>query len=352
MDEAKAAALTAKVDNLRTRVERLHESLRTLRKRDAERQAHAVAMAEAVLPLRLAALRRDSAKQAAAQVRAADFMTRSASYRETVRDADSRVSGCVGPVDASGLRFWIPPQRAVDGKPDLAARTAAGHLPLKEILGRRVLAVGTVMLDIGANIGTTSIPRAALGDFQQIYAAEPEPANFACLVQNTIANGLEGIVLPDRVAIGASNGDMRFALMPRIGGHRLATAGDLERDAETVAVPCRTLDAWIMSLGIDPHAIAFIKCDVQGWEPQVLAGAPDTLAKRHIVWELEVSPKHLTEAGSSLAALCGLISRSFDRFIDLRASDMLARPTAEIETSLGDVAADRRYTNLLVYNVA
>ncbi len=356
-DKYKAAALAAKVENLRTRVERLHESLRTLRTRSAERDAEAVALAEGILPLRLAALRCDESKQKEAQARAVDFMARSASYREAVDAGNARVDDCVGPVDLNGLRFWIPRQRASDGKPDLASRTAAGYLPLKEILARRSVAVGAVMLDIGANIGTTSIPRVALGDFQRVYAAEPEPANFACLVQNTIANGLEGIVFPDRVAIGAATGEMAFSIAPRIGGHRLATRGDTDAHAEMIPVPCRTLDAWIASLGIDPYAITFIKCDVQGWEPQVLAGATATLAKPHIAWELEVSPKHLAEAGSSVDEVCGLIVRHFGRFIDFRAPEVRPRPTAELAASLNDLAGQhlsgqRRYTNLLVYNVA
>jgi FkbM family methyltransferase len=209
------------------------------------------------------------------------------------------------------------------------------------------------MLDIGANIGTTSIPLVVLGDFQQVYAAEPEPANFACLVQNTIANGLEGLVLPDCVAIGSSNGERTFLRAPRIGGHRLATNGDMELHPELMmTVPCRTLDSWIASLGIDLDAIAYIKCDVQGWEPHVLAGAAAALAAQHIVWEVEVSPKHLTEAGSSVRDLCELLRRHFSRHIDVGRSDARPRPISELEASLDDVPQARRYTNLLVYNVA
>ena len=50
-DKDKAAAQAAKIENLRTRVERLHESLRALRTRSAERDAEAVALVEGILPL-------------------------------------------------------------------------------------------------------------------------------------------------------------------------------------------------------------------------------------------------------------------------------------------------------------
>src|SRR5688572_23080326 len=105
MDESKAAALAAKVENLRTRVERLHESLRELRTRDAERQAHSIAIVETILPLRLAALKQDSSRQASARARAADFMGRSTAYRDAVHESDARVADCIGPIDANGLLF-------------------------------------------------------------------------------------------------------------------------------------------------------------------------------------------------------------------------------------------------------
>jgi FkbM family methyltransferase len=210
------------------------------------------------------------------------------------------------------------------------------------------------MLDIGANIGTTSIPRVVLGDFQYVYAAEPEPANYLCLVQNIVANGLEGFVLPDRVAIGSADTDVALGRSPRIGGHRVAPVSDLDEAArgfvDTITVRSRTLDTWIESLHIDPALIGFIKCDVQGWEPQVLLGAERTLGHRHIAWEMEISPKHLREAGSSLTELCRIIAARFDRFIDNRGEGPRDRPTSELEASLGYLGQRRSYTDVLIYN--
>jgi len=115
-------------------------------------------------------------------------------------------------------------------------------------------------------------------------------------------------------------------------------------------VPCRTLDNWIDSIGVDPALVAFVKCDVQGWEPRVLEGARRTLQQRHIAWELEVSPKHLRHAGSSLQDVCGLVRAHFDRFTDLRGHGRRDRPTSELEASLAYLVTRRRFTDILVYN--
>lgn len=132
-----------------------------------------------------------------------------------------------------------------------------------------------------------------LGDFQCVYAAEPEPANYTCLVQNIMANGLTGFILPDRVAIGLASGRVAMELSPSIGAHRLVDGREVSAGPAPpghVIVRSLTLDSWIDYLALDRSLIAFIKCDVQGWESNVLAGAPRTLQHRHIAWQLEVSP--------------------------------------------------------------
>src|SRR5207237_8682550 len=109
-----------------------------------------------------------------------------------------------------------------------------------EILETRELAVGRVMIDIGANVGTTSIPRALLGDFTCVYALEPDPANYACLVRNTVFNGVRGLVLPDRVAIGDSHGELTLRRV-KSGTHHLVTRASAVREDGRVAAPCLAL---------------------------------------------------------------------------------------------------------------
>jgi len=300
--------------------------------------------------VRRAALMR-SARRATACALEAQFADRSEAYRHARELGGRRTERSHGPCVAHGLQWWIPSAGLLDPH-SLGGRLVEGRLPFKTILATRELAQGTIMLDIGANIGTTSIPRVVLGDFQYVYAVEPEPDNYACLVQNILANDLGGFVLPDRVAIGAADGELTIELGSRTGAHRVVGDGSIGMGPKRVVVPARRLDTWIDSVGIEPAAIAFIKCDVQGWECQVLEGASRTLEERHIVWQFEVSPKHLRKAGSSLSAFCDLVRCKFDCFIDLNGHGPHNRPTSELAAALDDLGSSRRFTDILVYNTS
>jgi FkbM family methyltransferase len=255
------------------------------------------------------------------------------------------VSGATG-----GLRWAVPAK--VDHPDTLTERLVGGsRLPLEEILRARELAVGRAMIDIGANVGTTSIPRVVLGDFGWVYAIEPDPANYACLFNNVVVNGLRGLVLPDRVAVGDTNGEMTLR-MQATGTHHLVTRASDVSDSERVTVPCLTLDTWVDRMGIDLADVAFIKSDTQGWDARVLAGASRVLSQKHIAWQIEFSPAMLERSGRSLDEVYALLQQHFTHFIDLRGeSGAHVRPASELRTALAYVGKSRRkYTNVLLYS--
>jgi len=342
-------------DVLSERLKRSERQRGVLRRRlDARRQrARAMqpdeAVLEHILPLRHAAMlaanhdRRDARESA--------FVARSASYRDALVDADA-IPAAVERIVLSGLTWWVPAE--ADDIEGIAHRLhARRRLPLAEILETRELAVGRAMIDIGANLGTTSIPRALLGDFHWVYAIEPDPLNYACLVRNIVGNGVRGLVLPDRVAIGDVNGEMTMR-MRRSGTHHLVTRAEHVSEDERIVVPCLTLDTWVDRIGIDLADIGFIKSDTQGWDARVLAGAKRVLAQRHIAWQIEFSPAMLDRSGKSVDELFRLLEGHFTHFIDLRREGgARVRGTQELRASLDGIGASgRRYTNLLLYNAS
>jgi FkbM family methyltransferase len=194
----------------------------------------------------------------------------------------------------------------------------------------------------------TSIPRVILGDFQYVYAAEPDPANYHCLAHNVLANGLRGLVLPDRLAIGAKDGTAILHRTTAIGQHRISR---LRQSANDVDVQCLTLDSWIQRLEVDVHALAFVKVDAQGSEADVLRGAPKLLSSPHIAWQLEFSPSLLKKAGSTAAELIELMERHFAWFIHPGTpTTPRARPIGEIREALH--AMTGRFTDVVLYNTA
>jgi FkbM family methyltransferase len=342
-------------DVLSGRLKRSEAQRAVLRRRLNARRQRARAMQpdeavlEHILPLRHSAIL--AANHDGRDVRESAFAQRSASYRDALENAD-QTTVSAGRVVVAGLTWWVPVE--ADDTEGIAHRLGARRrLPLAEILETRELAVGRVMIDIGANVGTTSIPRALLGDFNWVYAIEPDPLNYACLVRNIVSTGVRGLVLPDRVAIGDTNGEMTMRLR-RSGTHHLVTRAEHVSEGQRMVVPCLTLDSWVDRIGIDLSDVGFIKSDTQGWDARVLAGAERVLARRHIAWQIEVSPAMLERSGKSTAEVVALLERHFTHFIDLRRKEgARVRGTKELRASLDDIGmAGRSYTNLLLYNAS
>lgn len=204
-------------------------------------------------------------------------------------------------------------------------------VPWELIQKVRAVTVGGIMLDIGANIGQTCVPRILLGDFQVIHAAEPEPTNYARLETAIQANGVSGFVVPERVAIGSRDGALRLRV-----GHYRSHATVADGDPDSVEVPSLTLDSWIARLGIDPDAISFVKTDTNGGELDVLRGAAGLLSRRRAIWQVEVAPSLMARLNTTLGMLTDELRRHFTHFIDInhKAPGDIVRPIDDLTEAL------------------
>jgi FkbM family methyltransferase len=286
------------------------------------------------LPLRLAAARH-RATLPEARARLQQFTAASASYAtalDDVRDLDAHVG--VVPVD--GLTWSVPLSDPGD-RAAVERYTQHQDFPYRAITQTRELGLGGIMLDIGGNNGRMSIPRVILGDAQAVYCAEPEPLNYACLVRNVRDNGLEGLVLPDRVAIGSENTTVRLVRAKSPGGHKVIDPG-MRSKRETIDVPSLTMDTWCARLGIDLQQVSFVKVDAQGSEVHVLRGAGRLLACRHVAWQIEIDPSLLGDRGFRVDDLYDLLRRHFTHYVDLNRRAKGARVR-----SIDDVAAGLAY---------
>lgn len=171
-------------------------------------------------------------------------------------------------------RFYLEPDR-VD---NIKSQLRAGHLwePHNRELLKRYVRFGSVMLDLGAHIGTHAILASRLvGPQGRVYAFEPQKKIYRELVWNLRLNGLTNVI-PLRFAVGASNGVVRMDVPPATneGGTAVGSGGD--------PVELRTLD----SFGF--RDVSVLKLDVEGFEDQVLEGARATLAREKPVLLLEI----------------------------------------------------------------
>jgi FkbM family methyltransferase len=251
----------------------------------------------------------------------------SPAYVAAVADAPAVWGESAYRMRIGNLHWWMPVLRPRPEGPS-AARLAKQRFPYRALTQTRELTLGGVMLDIGANLGRMSISRVVMGDVVAAYCAEPDPLNYACLVGNIVENDLQGLLLPDRLAIADRDGKAILRRGRASGGHRVlrddGTVADSPRDSEGapsdadfVEVACLTVDTWMSRLRVDPDAVTFVKVDVQGSEMRVLQGASSLLARRHAAWQLELDPALLKVAGTSIADVCAKAQHHFTHFIDL-----------------------------------
>ena len=290
------------------------------------------------------------AVHANARAAASRLENTSSAYREALARVHGAADGLVR-TDLEGLTWWVPIHPSIS---DEARKRFVGkqRLPFRNITQTREFALGPVMLDIGANTGRMSIPRVILGDFVQAYCAEPDPLNYSALVRNVVDNKLEGLVLPDQVAMGAATGTAQLRHAKYSGGHRLVSD---RNTSDTIEVPCWRLDDWCERLSLDPHLVAYVKVDTQGWEREVLRGAARLLTFRHIAWQLEISPSMLGAAGASARQLYDMCAEYFSHFIDLgkEATGPRARPTKDLEVALQYVQdGSEAQTDVILFNIA
>ncbi len=346
--KARVAAAVVRAEDRGAQLVTLQQSLHAARERNAALQHEAAtpATVRQVFAHRLRTLpaRTDSASRRA---REEQLLRVSPSYRVAADRAGEPPHPLVQRTVLDGLSWWIPVRPAAGG---LNQRWVDGQrFPYRGILQTRERAAGGIMLDLGANVGRMAIPRVILGDVTAAYCAEPDPMNFACLAANVVDNGLRGLVLPDRTAIGDRNGVERLRCVGSPGSFHILP-GAAPDEEHTIEVACCTLDTWVERLGIDLQAVTFVKVDVEGFERRVVGGAQRVLSCRHIAWQMEIKLTGLRAAGDEPEALYADLQRHFTHFVDLnrKAVGPRVRDIAALPEALRYIEPDRK-TDVLLF---
>ena len=140
---------------------------------------------------------------------------------------------------------------------------------------------GGSIIDIGANIGyTTSVFHQFMDTTSHLFAFEPERQNFEAL--SRLSKSWENVECI-QTAVGSDCGDMLLRSNPfHPGDHRVVAKSASNCSQETLDLTpcsCTTLDSFLASRSISPKDITFLKIDVQGFEPAVIAGAHRLLSE-------------------------------------------------------------------------
>lgn len=151
----------------------------------------------------------------------------------------------------------------------------------------QLLRKGGVYVDVGANMGLTTVVASMAGAPSMIVAFEPTHSYAAVWHKNVQANNVRNASL-FQCAVGEAPGSLDFIVNPNAPMHnRLNLGTALSRydrhahDATLIEkIPVTTIDAVCAGLGID--RISLLKIDVEGAEPCVLRGARRMLERKAI----------------------------------------------------------------------
>jgi FkbM family methyltransferase len=177
-----------------------------------------------------------------------------------------------------------------------------------------------LVVDVGANTGQFAHQCRAAGYKGEIISFEPSAAAHASLLQSAAADPLWNVA--DRMALGAADGEIEIniaansfssSILPMLDSHLSAAPASQYLHKEKV--PIRRLDDVLLPADRN----IFLKLDVQGYEPQVLAGANQLLAHT-LALQLEMSLVPLYEGEVLMQGICAAMTGSGFELWDFESS--------------------------------
>jgi FkbM family methyltransferase len=151
---------------------------------------------------------------------------------------------------------------------------------------------GMQVIDIGANIGITSVAIAKrIRRGGTLYSFEPLPEYFNILKDNVSSNGLKNVKAYE-LAVTDQIGRVDFYRK------ELSSGIVFEEGAKKLEVPTITIDRFVSEEKIG--RIDLINMDCEGSEPLVLRGAEGTLSKNKVKIFCEIHHDFLKQLGQSV----------------------------------------------------
>jgi FkbM family methyltransferase len=206
---------------------------------------------------------------------------------------------------------------------------------------RRLVAPGSLVLDIGANIGAHTLSLASLvGPAGRVLAFEPTDYAFRKLSRNLELNpDLAARVTAFHCFLTGADAEpvpssiySSWPLAREEGLH----AKHLGREMRTEAARARSVDS---VLAEHPgRTVQLVKLDVDGFECDVLRGASHMLSTMRPVFVMELAPYVLVERGASLNEMLSFFVPNGYGFFDERTDRPLPSTAPALLEMIGDGA--------------
>lgn len=211
----------------------------------------------------------------------------------------------------------------------------------------------TWFLDIGANVGTTTVPLAQAG--HRVLAIEPVPAAIAVLEHNISSNGLSDVVIPVPVAIHRDGGMQEMAFTTGLGLNEMLSGtrevATVSAIREVIQVRSVGVDNLVAEHRVDATDVSAVWCDVQGCEGDVIVTG-EALWQAGVPLYAEIWPSGLIQH-FGLDAFIQAVQDRFSGFITREAllhsgADAEARPIGQFAALVGDLAREDRFSDVLL----
>jgi FkbM family methyltransferase len=135
---------------------------------------------------------------------------------------------------------------------------------------------GKVVLDVGANIGTTTIDALRQSGFGRCLSFEPDPANVRLLRANVVLNDLQDRVTVIAAAASDEDGELVLVRNETNSGDSRVRPGDGAGSSESVHAV--RIDTVLAEHDVAADRVGLLWVDVQGHETRVLLGATSLTA--------------------------------------------------------------------------
>jgi FkbM family methyltransferase len=207
------------------------------------------------------------------------------SIRQALRDIHPAVRFLARYVSQRGSYPWTVQVDTPLGRVQVTMYSRHDLLTVNEVFCRRDYGVpdGSVIVDIGANIGISALYFLTRNPACQVWCYEPNPRNVERLRHN-LAPYLDRVIVT-QAAVGPERGRRGFVVEPTGRYGRLADdGGEAAADQVDVVTVSDVLD----EVG---QSIDFVKIDTEGTEPALVAELTGKVAA--IAWENNGDVEHV-----------------------------------------------------------
>lgn len=191
------------------------------------------------------------------------------------------------PDGAPRFTLSLPPGFESDPGLEILARTETKHTGFEcttRLFLDAHLRPGDIFIDVGAHLGVYSLGAATLypGEIK-VFAFEPHPLNVLTLVRQLALNEQQHNIEVVCSAVGAEAGFGKLWPFSTMGNFISAERPDgAPDDNPPLTVPVMPLDSLLTDRPELSSARILMKIDVEGYEPNVIAGAEKLLASGHV----------------------------------------------------------------------